>query len=308
MKNKTKTLKLISKVLLFVCVLAVSSLSTIALETGSLTFKVPTNMSEDLSNTTITVDLYQVATYNNGTYTNASEFESIELGNDAVKNVEAIEAVLENKEVSKYKTVTVGTTQADIDLGYYYYVVQEDVSGKNYTYEFNTGVVSLPAKDSTLGTLVYEREVDLKGTRSEKEGSITITKSLDSWNETSNECTFVFSINAVKDEKTVYSNVASISFNKSNHGSNSVTVSGIPVGSTVTVSEIYSGGYTQTSVTPEAQVITGADVVPTFDFTNKYSSFKKSYGVENQFKKEDSESDWKWTPVDIKGVVTGGEE
>lgn len=301
--KKTKTLKWISKVLLFVCVLAVTSFHAYADSKGSLTFKLPTDMQEDLSETTITVDLYKVANYKDGTYTNVEAFKDITWDEkDAMKNIEKVEAVLEKEKVEKDATVTVGVKAENLDLGYYYYVVQEGVSGKSYDYKFSTGLVTIPYNTET--TVSLDREVDLKATREEKEGSILITKTLENWNETSKECTFVFEITGTKDGKTVYSNVAAISFNAENHGSNTVEVKGIPIGAEVTVTEVYSGGYSQTSVTPEPQIVV-ADQTIQFDFSNKYDEYRKTYGVENQFTWDE---EWHWTPVDPKGLVTGGGE
>lgn len=306
-KNKsTKTLRILTKVLLFVCVLAVSSFSTYADEQGSLTFKLPTDMQSDLNDTSISVDLYQVATYDNGVYTNTQAFEGITWSeSDAMQNVEAVQAVLDKTTVDVYKTVTVGEKTSGIDLGYYYYVVQEDVEGKAYTYTFNAGLVSIPSTDVTTSTLNTDREIDLKGTREEKKGSIKITKTLKSWNQTSKECTFVFEITGKdSDGKVVYSNVASISFNEENHGSDSVIVEGIPVGTKVTVKEVYSGGYVATVVDEEEKTVVLDETIE-FNFENDYNNYKDSYGVENQFTWD---KEWHWHAKDPKGLVKGESE
>lgn len=296
-QTKTKTLKLISKVLLFVCVLAVSSFGVIASGSAQLSFDFH---NTDLSS--IKVDLYKVAD-ENGTLTEA--FKDLSLKDSTGKEYtgsvlaeNAVELIEKNsiEPTMKQQEVTTTNPSINLDEGYYLYVV-EDAQSDAYDYEFNPGLVKLTSETEAI-------DISLKATRKDRTGSIKITKTLSSWNETSNECTFVFEIKAEKDGKVVYSNVASISFNEANHGSDSVEVTGIPVGSTVTVTEVYSGGYTQTSVTPESKTLV-LDQEITFDFTNDYNDYRKSYGVENQFS---FDTEWHWHAKDITGNVKGETE
>lgn len=129
--------------------------------------------------------------------------------------------------------------------------------------------------------------------------------------------TFVFSVDATitKGEgddavtTSVYSNVVSLAF--SSAGQKSVLLDNIPIGSTVTVTEVYSGAnYKQVSVDPEP-VIIQADEIATVEFTNDYTGTRRGGGsLTNNFEYNEgagetegstegsTEGTWNWTQLD----------
>lgn len=144
-----------------------------------------------------------------------------------------------------------------------------------YKYEFNPSLVALPSRlgeDGSNNTanndVDWQFDVDMtfKVSREYREGSIVINKTVDKLFG-SGTPTFVFNITAERDGEIVYANVETISLSDSENGS--VTLSGIPAGSTVTVEEVYTGAsYTLSSGTG-SQVLNNADEPLQFDFVNE---------------------------------------
>ena len=172
-----------------------------------------------------------------------------------------------------------------------------------YTYEFLPSIVSLPSKeadeDGSINTAgpgdwLYDFSVTMKPTQALRFGSLEIVKTLSSY-ETKDPATFVFEVEARLGDKIVYSNVVSLSFTEP--GQKSTLIEKLPVGATVTVTEVYSGAvYRPTSEVTRDTVI-AADEVASVTFTNTYDDENRGGGsVTNHFE-YDSESGWGWTKI-----------
>lgn len=144
-----------------------------------------------------------------------------------------------------------------------------------YQYEFNPSLVALPSRlgedgsnNTANNNVDWQFNVDMtfKVSREYREGSIVINKTVDKLFG-SGTPTFVFNITAERDGEIVYANVETISLSDTENGS--VTLSGIPAGSTVTVEEVYTGAsYTLRSGTGPL-VLENADEPLQFDFVNE---------------------------------------
>ena len=128
-------------------------------------------------------------------------------------------------------------------------------------------------------------------------GDLVIEKTLEKW-EDSSDATFVFSVKAVKNGETAYTDVASLTF--SGPGTKTYTFTGvIPVGAEVTVKEEYSGSVYKAVGAQEVKVTvekpSGEEDPATAKFTNTYDGTggNKGSGILNTFTK-DGES-WVWT-------------
>ncbi|MBR2683943.1 MAG: Cna B-type domain-containing protein, partial [Atopobiaceae bacterium] len=119
-------------------------------------------------------------------------------------------------------------------------------------------------------------------------GDLVITKTLDTYETGSAKATFAYTVKAEMEIKgetvTVFTSAASIDFTDA--GEQSVTVKGIPVGSTVTVVEDYGGSTYKavgpTTVTPEGTINVAAPLEATFE--NDYEPDNRGgYGVDNRF-------------------------
>lgn len=153
-----------------------------------------------------------------------------------------------------------------------------------YEYSFLPYLVSVPDNayhrnnaeglDTSIDTdsdeWLYQVTVGLKPRRRERYLNLEIVKSLENYNEASGKAMFVFQIDAEKGlnedgtPKLVYSDVVGLNFTES--GQKRVLVKKIPVGSVVTVREIYSGssykltGWTGETGNPDdAEVFVGED-------------------------------------------------
>lgn len=182
-----------------------------------------------------------------------------------------------------------------------------------WTYKFNPSITAIPSKQAKggepgvtpgeigtaadFGPWLDEIEVVLKPTVSEREGKIKIIKNLLHY-ETKNPVTFVFSVVATKDNKTVYDDVVSMSFGddtldpktRTNPGSDERIIDGLPVGATVTVTEIYpepndKNAYYKLvdTAVPKGDEVLPNDIIE-FTFTNDYNErYHGGGGAENQY-------------------------
>lgn len=172
-----------------------------------------------------------------------------------------------------------------------------------YTYEFSPSLVSLPGKEADEdgsvntagpGDWLYDFTVTMKPTQAIRFGSLEIVKTLSSY-ETKDPATFVFDVVARLGDQVVYSNVVSLSFTEA--GQKSTLIEKLPVGATVTVTEVYSGAvYRPTSEVTRDTVI-AADEVVSVTFTNTYDEDNRGGGsVTNHFE-YNSDSGWGWTKI-----------
>ena len=156
-----------------------------------------------------------------------------------------------------------------------YLAVAEDVTTEEFIYHFTPYLISLPgnayAAPGDSDEWLYHVTVGLKPGQEDRMGDLQIAKTLRSYNETLGGASFIFEIKAVKNGKTVYSDVCSLAFDSP--GTKTVTIRGkIPVKSEVTVKEVYSGAcYDVTEGTLKEQHPTiAADRMGTADFSNDY--------------------------------------
>ncbi len=155
-----------------------------------------------------------------------------------------------------------------------YLVWVEPVETEDYLYRFIPFLVSLPSLDSgEVWNYGEDAEkpviVGLKPEREDLYGDLSIEKNLLSYNETLAGASFVFEIKAVKEDRLVYSDVVSMTFD--GPGSGSLTVEDIPAGARVTVTEIYSGaGYRESTGTASRSTVIEAGDTAAVSFTNEY--------------------------------------
>lgn len=159
-----------------------------------------------------------------------------------------------------------------------------------WEYSFTPALVSLPAV-STEGGPEYSASTTLKSARTRRTGALELVKELMTW-EASEPATFVFSVEAVLDGETVFSDVSAMTFTGA--GRRSLRLEGLPVGAVVTASEIYSGAHyapvTTDAVQTAAISVEEAQVV----FVNDYSGTPTGgHGIVNRFY-HDGET-WIWT-------------
>lgn len=193
-----------------------------------------------------------------------------------------------------------------------YLVYAEETPTDNYVYHFTPYLVSLPTSDYTIenggtDTWTYDVVMGLKPQQSTRYGDLVIEKTLSTVNTSMGGASCVFQVEAVKEDKIVYSNVVSLSFKEP--GTKRIVIDEIPMGASVTVTEIYAGaGYTLTSapsvdvtvVTPETE-----GYPATAEFTNDYEYPGYGTSVVNHF--EHIGEGWEWNPqTDNAGNI--GEE
>ena len=193
-----------------------------------------------------------------------------------------------------------------------YLVYAEETLTDNYVYNFTPYLVSLPTSDYTIehggtDTWTYDVVMGLKPQQSTRYGELIIEKTLGTVNTSMGGASCVFQVEAVKDDKIVYSNVLSLSFKEP--GTKQIVVDEIPMGAAVTVTEIYAGaGYKLTSVpsvnvtvvTPETE-----GYPATANFTNDYDYPGYGTSVVNHF--EHIGEGWEWnSQADNAGNI--GEE
>jgi len=173
------------------------------------------------------------------------------------------------------------------------------VSTPLYKYTFNPALVALPSREvdgvnNSSNVVDWNSNVTmlLKAEREDRtDGQILINKTVDQLGGSSSP-TFIFDIRAEKDGEIVYSNVESLVLNGL---TGSISIQNIPVGSTVTVTEVYSGvSYSYVSGNDSLDLNDG-DTPLEFDFVNEYKdSNDHSTSVRNHFEKNGS--DWKHVP------------
>ncbi len=180
-----------------------------------------------------------------------------------------------------------------------YLVMVEPVEATVYSYTFAPYLVALPGNSyAETGSDEWEYDVEarLKPDRADLYGTLTIEKTLDSYNATLGGASFVFRIEAVKENKKVYSDVVSLTFDGA--GSKSITLEAIPAGAEVTVTEVYSGaGYQAVSAsTQQVQIVASgaAQAQAKAAFRNTYDGrLNSGSGIVNHFTHEE-DGTWNW--------------
>ena len=289
-------------------------------KTCSLTIEVESGsqFEADLDQMTIPVDLYKVADVDvSGSYTELTGFEGI--GLDGVSDATTADEWLTMAETAAGKLTDAsaptesiqlvnGSAVADaLEAGMYLVVPAETYNADySYLYQFTPYLTALPGNDyynSGDDAWDYDPVIGLKAEREEQYGGLTINKNLLNFNSLTQGGYFVFQIEGEKDG-VKYSNVTSV--NMSEAGTGSAYVDGIPVGMTVTVTEVYSGGSyepvgsttaTATIVADQTVEAGGSGAAVTFE--NDYNDkLIPGTGVLNQFTAPEGEGDWTWEQVD----------
>lgn len=209
---------------------------------------------------------------------------------------------------------------AELELGLYLIVLGTAESPK-YEYSFTPMIVSLPWSEyQYVGSggddaWHYDREAVLKPSRIRHYGNVRITKTLDNYNASQGDVTFVFDITARDGDDVVYNNVVSMTFSAA--GTQELTIEKIPAEALVTVQELYSGANCQViAADDEAKSVPAANLggVPvSFSFVNRYDGgARRGYGIENRFRYNTEKNEYEWTTnrPDIggsSGTVSGGD-
>ena len=141
------------------------------------------------------------------------------------------------------------------------------------------------------GQVLYDASITLKPQREPRSGSLEILKTLRTY-KAPEEATFVFSIEASYEGRSIYSDVQTLSFTDA--GQKSIVIHDIPLGAEITVSEVYSGAsYTLRS--PAARQLVMENMWATVEFINDYDETdKKGHGIVNHFE-YDADTGWGWT-------------
>ena len=271
---------------------------------------------------TVQVNLYKVASVDvSGNYTATDAFTGLDLSSVSADNLDTAAATWAEraKEAQGKLTDSEGNTVVDptetvtlqngrgyqdkLDTGLYL-VDTPKVITTNYTYTFTPYLVSLPtnnyysgngASDDWIYDLTKEHNsaVGLKPEQHVRYGNLVINKELVDYNATfGNNATFVFQIDITTLDKKTETRIEELTFNAA--GSDSVTIEKIPAGSTVTVTEVYSGAsYKLTSENKVKATIVANDEkeagqageTAVVSFTNEHDGRTNGgYGVKNNFK------------------------
>ena len=153
-----------------------------------------------------------------------------------------------------------------------YLVAAESVQSPSSIYTFTPYLLSLPNhyyQDGQKDIWVYDVTAGLKPGQEDRYGDLEIDKTLISYNASLGEATFVFSIEAEKDGKIVYSDVVSVVFDGT--GTKSIMIRNLPAGAKVTVTEVYSGASYERTTEESQTVEIAADSTAKAAFENEYN-------------------------------------
>lgn len=264
---------------------------------ASIEVKSPNDMPQ-LQSMPVSIDGYCLATYdengalvatesfaslseNLATYgpdTTASEAEELAAAAESVVNL-----LSRNPDIET--TITGNGVIGDLQPGLYL-LLPRATSSASYSYGFMPLLVPVPNYED--GVLVYENvPAVLKASQEENFGSLEIVKSLTNMNASLGNPTFVFRIVATDPSgATIYNDVTTISFTEA--GQKSVVIANkFPLGTTITVTEVYSGAsYVATTDTTQTVTVSAENLNAqvTFNNTSNYEP-KGGTGIENSFTK-----------------------
>lgn len=264
---------------------------------------------EDLKNASIDVKVYKIADMaQTGAFTSTKDFADLKVEDvtpgeeDWQKTAKDAEKILEDKQLDADGEFNVENGSGMLKtLSHGLYLVEAaDTDTENYTYKFNPYIISLPdnlyyqSGDAKDDAWIYDVTTGLKPERENRYGSLKIVKTLQEFNSSLKEATFVFSVEGKdKDGNVVYSNVASTTFDRA--GTKEAVLDKIPAGAELTITEVYSGAsYKLTSDETQTGTVVADETIEA-DFSNTYNNeLKPGYGVTNHF--EYSEDDgWQWS-------------
>lgn len=283
----------------------------------SLTLKVGDGdqFKEELSELTLQASLYRVADISEtGAYTVRSAYGGLDLSDidDTTtamvwqEKAETADKIVEEKLLTEDYSVEMVDgigTQWEIAQGMYL-VEMATVKNDLYEYSFMPFLISVPNNQfyqTGDDSWIYNVTADIKPEQKPRLGAIEIVKTVSAHNANMGTAMFVFQIDAVDiNGEKAYSNVAGISFDTA--GTKSIRVDGIPAGSTVTVTEIYSGSsYELAAGAPTQAAVIVADTAQSVKFVNAYNEgLKPGTGTVNHFDKDDTDvqnNGWKWVQL-----------
>ena len=293
-----------------------------AINTGqkcSIEFDISGNSSELLS-ASIPVKLYKVASVDeSGNYTGIGAFSKLDLSSVSADNLDAAAATWAERAAKAKKllkddteptttTLTQGRgTATGLDTGLYL-VDTPKVITTNYTYTFTPYLVSLPTNNyynngQTSDDWIYDltkesnSAVGLKPEQHVRYGDLVIKKELKDHNATfGNNATFVFQIDITTLDKKTETRIEELTFSAA--GDDSVTITKIPAGSHVKVTEVYSGASyelasaksQETDIIANPEKETEVEFKPAeVSFINKHDGRTNGgYGVRNNFKLDEN--------------------
>ena len=293
-----------------------------AINTGqkcSIEFDISGNSSELLS-ASIPVNLYKVASVDeSGNYTGIGAFSKLDLSSVSADNLDAAAATWAERAAKAKKllkddteptttTLTQGRgTATGLDTGLYL-VDTPKVITPNYTYTFTPYLVSLPTNNYYSGngasddwiydlTKEYNSAVGLKPEQHVRYGNLVIKKELKDHNATfGNNATFVFQIDITTLDEKKETRIEELTFSAA--GNDSVTITKIPAGSHVKVTEVYSGASyelasaksQETDIIANPEKETEVEFKPAeVSFINKHDGRTNGgYGVKNNFKLDET--------------------
>ena len=293
-----------------------------AINTGqkcSIEFDISGNSSELLS-ASIPVKLYKVASVDeSGNYTGIGAFSKLDLSSVSADNLDAAAATWAERAAKAKKllkddteptttTLTQGRgTATGLDTGLYL-VDTPKVITTNYTYTFTPYLVSLPTNNyynngQTSDDWIYDltkesnSAVGLKPEQHVRYGDLVIKKELKDHNATfGNNATFVFQIDITTLDKKTETRIEELTFSAA--GDDSVTITKIPAGSHVKVTEVYSGASYElaSAKSQETDIIANPEKETEVEFRPAEVSFinkhdgrtNGGYGVKNNFKLDEN--------------------
>lgn len=162
----------------------------------------------------------------------------------------------------------------------------QDSQGIGSNEEWCEGTINL--KEKEIVTLTCCNTVE------RQKGRLNIVKNITGYNQTLGQTSFIFKIEAKeKNGEIVYSDYASITFTKP--GTETITISDIPAGTTVTVTEVYSGASYEVvgdsvktcTIVSDQAINAGEATQASVSFTNKYNGGNRGgYAVTNHFDRD----------------------
>lgn len=268
----------------------------------------------ELNKLHVQVHLYRVADIKEtGAYTETKGFEELKLDQIsdkttaeqwAEKAAKARELIKSGVEPAAETAVTLKDGKGEVRglATGMYLIVADEVKSPYFTYSFKESLISLPnnywynsQSDDWIYNLTKNNAVGLKPDREERKGDLVINKTLTSYNATVGGATFVFHVNVEKRDGTVTNNVYKMEFNGA--GNDSLTISDLPAGAIVTVTEEYSGASyklvsdnnQQTAIIAQEEEGNPVSV----SFTNEYDGGQNGgSGIVNRFYMENGSVDW----------------
>lgn len=266
------------------------------------------------ADTDIKVNLYKVADVDvSGNYTATKDFTGLNVSSVSAddKDAAASEWADRAKEAQKMlkesvkptATVTLakGIGSKDGLATGLYLVDTPEVVTTNYTYTFTPYLVSLPTNnyysngnDTWIYDLTDTNAIGLKPEEHARYGDLKINKTLANHNATTGKkATFVFKIEITPLKGKTETRIESLDFEAA--GDSSVTITKIPAGAKVKVTEVYSGAsYKLTSANDQTATIVATDRGSTntpasVSFTNDIDdNMNGGYGVKNNFKLDEN--------------------